>query len=109
MFLKTVFWAFGKFQDAKEILCRWPVFPDYLSISYDYGLTYRSVSIIPSVIDTVTSKKVIDVFYQSGVNFIVDCILLMLSINDFSFSSPWSQRENISIYLHHRCDLNSAF
>ena len=33
---------------------------------------------IPSVIDTVTSKTFIDVFDQSAVNFIVECILLTL-------------------------------
>ena len=60
------------------------------------GLTYRSVSIIHSVIDTVTSRKFIDVFDQSAVNFIVGCILLMLPIKVFSFSSPCSQRKNIS-------------
>ena len=34
----------------------------------------------------------------------------MLSINYFSFSSPCSQRKNISsIYFHRRCGLNSPF
>ena len=37
-------------------------------------------------------------------------VILMLSIKEFSFSSPCSQRKNISsIYLRHRYGLISAF
>ena len=71
-------------------------------------MVYSSVSIILSAIDTITSRTFINVFNQSAVNVIVGCILLVLSMK--AFSSPCSQRENISsIYLNHRCGLNSAF
>ena len=53
--------------------------------------------------DTVTSRIFMDVFGQSVVNFLIGCTLLMLSINDFSFPSLCSRKNNISsIYLHHR-------
>ena len=43
MFLKIDPWYFrmlGKFQDTTQrFLCRRPVLPDYLSVSYDYDLT----------------------------------------------------------------------
>ena len=62
------------------------------------------------MIDAVTFRKCIDVFDQSTVILLVECVLLILCINDFNFSIPWSQRKNISsIYLHNKCGLNSTF
>ena len=44
------------------------------------GLTYRSVSIMPYGTDTIASRKFIDVFDKSAMDFIIRCILLMLPI-----------------------------
>ena len=43
------------------------------------------VSIIPFAIDTVTSRKFIDFFDESAVNFILGCILKMLSTRTLVF------------------------
>ena len=50
------------------------------------NLTYKSVSITSSIRDTVTSKKLIEVFDHSAVNFMVLCTLLILSINYLIYS-----------------------
>ena len=72
------------------------------------GLTDKSVSITPSMRDTVTSKKLIEVFNHSVLNFMVGCTLLILSINDFNLFSPCSHKKNMSsIYLHHKYGLYS--
>ena len=72
------------------------------------GLTNKSVSITPSIRDTVTSKKLIEVFDHSAVNFMVGCALLILSINDFNLFSPCSHKKNkSSMYLHHKYRLYS--
>ena len=68
------------------------------------GLTYRSVFIIPSVIDAVTSKTFIDVFDQSAVNFIVECILLTLvfllhATNGKMYHQYNSIRDTPSVYI----------
>ena len=72
------------------------------------SLTYKSVSITPSIRDTVTSKKLIEVFDHSAVNFMVGCTLLILSINDFNAFLPSSHQKNMSpMYLHHKYVLYS--
>ena len=72
------------------------------------GLTYKSVSITPSVRDAVTSKKLIKVFDHSAVNFMVGCTSLILLVNDFSLFSPCSHKKNMSsMYLHHKYGLYS--
>ena len=59
---------------------------------------------IPSVIDTVTSKTFIDVFDQSAVNFIVECILLTLvfllhAIKGKMYHQYNSIRDTPSVYI----------
>ena len=44
-----------------------------------------SVSIPPSMGDTVTYKNLIEVFDHSAVNLMIGWSLLILSINDFNF------------------------
>ena len=54
----------------------------------------------------MTSKKLIEVFDHSVVNFMVGCTLLILSINDFNLFSPYSHQKNMSsMYLHHKYGL----
>ena len=66
-------------------------------------LNYKSVSITPSTRDTVTFKKLIEVFDLSAVNLMVGCTLLILSTNGFNLFSPCSHKKNMSsIYLHHK-------
>ena len=72
------------------------------------SLTYKSVAITPSIRDTLTSKKLIEVFDFSAVNLMLGCTLLILSINDFNLFSPCSHKKNIlSMYLHYRYCLYS--
>ena len=72
------------------------------------SLTNKSVSITPSTRDTVTSKKLIEVFDFSAVNLMLGCTLLILSINDFNLFSPCSHKKNmLSMYLHYRYCLYS--
>ena len=56
----------------------------------------------------MTSKKLIEIFDHSAVNFMVGCALLILSINDFDLFSPYSHQKNMSsMYLHHKYGLYS--
>ena len=56
----------------------------------------------------MTSKKSIEVFDHSTVNFLVGFTLLILSINDFNLFSPCSHKKNVSsMYLHHKYGLYS--
>ena len=59
-------------------------------------LTRKSVSIISSIRDTVLSKKFIEFFDYSVVNFMVGCMLIVFSINDFNLFSPCSHNKNMS-------------
>ena len=54
------------------------------------------------------SKKLIDVWGHSAVNFIAGCFPFKWSINSLSFSCPCSQRKKMySMYLHHRYGFSS--
>ena len=64
-------------------------------------LTYKSVSITLSIRNTVTSKKLIEVFDHSAVSLMVGCTLLILSVNDFNLFSPCFHMKNISSMSRH--------
>ena len=58
--------------------------------------------------DTVTSKKLIEVFDHTVVNLMVVRTLLTLSINNFNLFSPGSHKKNMSsMYHYHECGLYS--
>ena len=57
----------------------------------------------------MTSKKLIEVFDHSTVNFMVGCTLLILSTNDIHLFSPCSHKQNMSsMHLHHKYGLYSG-
>ena len=56
----------------------------------------------------MTSRKLMEVFDHSVVNFMVGCALLILSINDLNLFSPCSHQKNMSsMYLLHKYGLHS--
>ena len=56
----------------------------------------------------MASKKLMEVFDHSAINFMVGCTILILSINDFNLFSPCSYKKNMSsVYLHHKYSLYS--
>ena len=65
------------------------------------ALTYKSVSITLSIRNTVTSKKLIEVFDHSAVSLMVGCTLLILSVNEFNLFSPCFHKKNISSMFRH--------
>ena len=65
------------------------------------GFTGKSVCIIHSVRDTVTSKKLTKIFDHSALKFMVGWTLLILSMNDFNLFAPCSCKKNMSsMYLY---------
>ena len=67
------------------------------------GLKNNSVSIIPSVRDTVSSKILIEAFDHFALTFMVGCTLLIFAVNDFDLFSTCSHNKNMSpIYLHNK-------
>ena len=71
--------------------------------------TYKSVVTFPRIGEIVTSKKLINVWDHSAVNFVVGCFSFRYFINSLSFSSPCSQRKKMpSVYLHHSFGFNSV-
>ena len=72
------------------------------------GFTYESVVTFPPLFETVISKKFVNIWDHSALNFIVACFSFNCSINSLSFSSPCSQRRKIpSLYLQHRYGFSS--
>ena len=70
--------------------------------------TYKYVVTFPSISENVTSKKLINVWDHSVMNFMVGCFSFKCSIKSLSFSSSCSQRKKMpSMYLHHRCGFSS--
>ena len=72
------------------------------------GLICKSVSFTPSIRDAVKFRKLIEIFDDSTVKFMVKCTLFILAINDFNLLSLSSHRKNmLSINLHQKYGLYS--
>ena len=65
--------------DSKQLDCK------YLGLSV--GFKYKSVSVNSSIRDTMTSKKLIEVFDYSALNFMVGCTSLILLVKTFNLFS----------------------
>ena len=92
MWLNLKAWPYGipflQWKGWHELDCKYW----WLSV----GLTYKSVYIPPSTRDTVTSKKLIEVFDHSAVSLMVGCTSLILARNNFNLFSPCSHKKNVS-------------